>query len=376
MTTLSELRKTIDRLAPERLAESWDNVGLQLGNPQADVSGIITVLECDLATVEEAVAKKCNTIVAHHPLIFRPINNLRTDTYTGAIMGAILENKIGFIAAHTNLDKSPIGTNKVMADMLSLTDLQWLHPEAPTPLQKLVIFVPKGNEEAVMDAIDAAGGGKIGNYGKCSFRVEGTGTFQGDASTNPTIGEPGSYEKVEEVRLETIVPQSVSAQVVKAAIAAHPYEEVAYDLYPLELKGKVEWGLGYIGELNKSAEPWNGATPTMRQFSEFAREKFKTEFCLGIGAPDRPIKRVAVSSGAGGHCIRTLPGNNFDLLVTGEVSWHDAVMARYKKMNVLCLGHFASETFAAEALAKVLKDELPDLPIEAASSAQDAFWQV
>jgi len=374
--TLKQLAQVVNDLAPERLAESWDNVGLQIGDPDMAVDGIVTVMECDTTTVEEARRLGANVIIAHHPLVFKPLSKLMLDTYQGETIGAIIRERMGFICAHTNLDKSPIGTNRVMADIISLKHTRVLHPARIDSPRKLVVYVPPGHEQKLLDAIDEAGGGRIGKYSRCSFRSEGTGTFEGDETTNPVLGEAGVFQQVHELRLEAIVPPEKVEKVVEAVIAAHPYEEVAYDLYALDPRGETPWGLGIKGELDLSTPVWRGQVPTLEEFSNICRELFQTDFLLVVGDSQRPIRRVAVSSGAGGHSISSLTGDGFDVLVTGEINYHSAVEARYKEIAVVCVGHFASETFVAEALAAQLQKHLPEVRATASRSSIDPFWSV
>jgi dinuclear metal center YbgI/SA1388 family protein len=373
--TLRNVAQALNEFAPERLAEPWDNVGLQLGDPDMAVARILTVLECDLQTVDEAVRIGANCIVAHHPLIFRPLKSIQTDTYQGETIAALLRENIGFICAHTNLDKSPQGTNRVMTDILTLKHIRLLHPPEGEAPRKLVVFAPVGHEKVIIDAIDEAGGGRIGHYSKCTFRTEGTGTFEGDETTNPVLGEAGIFQQVLESRIEAIVPADRVNAVVEAVIAAHPYEEVAYDLYRLDQKADSPYGLGLRGELDLATPIWRGQVPTLEEFATRCRELFQTSHVLVVGDRERPVRRVAVSSGSGGHSIQSLTGDGFDVLVTGEITFHHAVEARYKEMAVVCVGHFASETFVAEALVPLLGRAFPEVPVSASRTSRDPIWQ-
>jgi putative NIF3 family GTP cyclohydrolase 1 type 2 len=188
MPTLGQIAAAMERLAPSRLAESWDNVGLQIGDPRQEVSRIVTALECDPAVVAEAREAGAQAVVAHHPLFFRPATSLRTDTYTGRTIADLVAAGMGFLAAHTNVDKTRWGTNGLMARRLKLRDVGFLHPETHEPLEKLVVFVPTGHYSKIIDAIDDAGGGCIGRYRRCTFRTRGTGGFQGDETAGHRQG--------------------------------------------------------------------------------------------------------------------------------------------------------------------------------------------
>lgn len=370
MPTLSEIARYLDEVAPERLAESWDNVGLQLGNPSLEASGVLTTLECDPDTVREARDAGANVIVAHHPLLFRPAKKILADTYTGETIAAILGAGMGFICAHTNLDKAPWGTNRVLADRLGLEAVDFLHREPGPRLQKLVVFVPDGSERDIIDAIDSAGGGVIGNYRRCSFRAKGVGGFQGGEGSNPAIGQAGQYEETPEWRLESVASESIMPAVVAAVIEAHPYEEVAYEVYPIEGRAAAEYGLGLVGTLRGSEE-----APSLEDFARRVGKALETDYLLAIGPKEKPIKRVGVSSGSGGHSVSALPGRSVDVLVTGELTYHSAVEARHKGLAVICAGHFASETFVAEALADRLAKQFPGLKAAVSASSTDPFWR-
>jgi len=351
MATLRDLARAFDAHAPESLAESWDNVGLQLGDPAKIVRRVLTCLEVDPEVVKEAVDLKADAIVAHHPVLFKPPKSIRAGTYQGDVVRALCKHDIGLIVAHTNLDKVAWGTNRVMAHRLGLMNTRLLHPEPASHLRKLVVFVPDGSEAAMIDALDAAGAGHIGRYKRCTFRTQGIGGFQGDETTHPTIGTAGKYEETGEWRLETVAPSDKMPAIVAAMLKAHPYEEVAYDVYILDRRPDPIHGYGLLGDL-PDREP-----VTLDMIARRASMAFSTEFCLVVGDGAKIVHRVAVSSGSGGHSVQVLAGDACDVLITGEMTYHVATEARHKGLAVVCVGHFASEAFVAQALATFIVGE-------------------
>jgi len=212
MATVGTIAAYIEELAPLHWAESWDNVGLQVGDPAAAVQRVLVALELTDAVVEEAERLGCDLVVVHHPPLFRPLKALRFDSRPARRLLRLIRSGIALYAAHTNLDQAPGMTNDTLAAAAGLTECEVLKPTGEERYVKLVVFVPKGHEDAVRDALAGAGAGHIGNYSHCTFQVPGIGTFLPLEGTNPFIGQQGRLERVEELRLETIVPESVAAR--------------------------------------------------------------------------------------------------------------------------------------------------------------------
>ncbi|MQL53145.1 Nif3-like dinuclear metal center hexameric protein, partial [Desulfofundulus thermobenzoicus] len=236
----------LEGLAPLELAEPWDNPGWQLGDPGVPVERVLLSLDVDEGVCREAIEMSARLIITHHPLFFKEIKEIRLDSPRGALVAGLIKAGIGVYAAHTNLDSARWGVNDALARRLNLRDIQVLRPVREKYL-KLVVFVPLDHVDGVREALGKAGAGWIGNYSDCTFGVQGTGTFRPREGTNPYIGTRGQLEKVPEVRLETILPKRLEKQVIEAMLRAHPYEEVAYDLYPLANSFPTGRGLGRVG---------------------------------------------------------------------------------------------------------------------------------
>jgi dinuclear metal center YbgI/SA1388 family protein len=328
-------------LYPPDLAEDWDNVGLQVGDPAAPVERVLIALDAGEAAVAAAGERGAQLLLTHHPLLFKPLRRLTPDDPVGRVVWQAVRNGVAVVSAHTNLDVAVDGLNDWLAARLQLTAVEPLQSAAGN-LVKLVVFVPADHVEAVADALFAAGAGHIGGYDQCSFRAPGVGTFRPGPGTKPFIGQTGCREQVEEMRLETVVPQRRLSRVLEKLFKAHPYEEVAYDLLPLAnpLPGT---GLGRIGRL---VEP--------RPLAALADGLKTTLGCQAVrlvGAPQRLIGKVAVCGGSGAGLIQEAKRRGADVLVTGDVKYHEARLAEDLELALLDAGHFATERLAVEGLA-------------------------
>jgi len=252
----------IEKLAPKKLACDWDNPGMMVGDFSKSVDKILTVLTVTEQTIDYAINNGYGMIVAHHPLIFNAIKSIRSDLPLGKVLYKAIKNDLVIYSAHTNLDVAFGGVNDVLAGALKLENVSVLKPTVNEDLKKVVIYTPKGYEDAVRNALFQAGAGHIGNYSHCSFNVQGYGTFKPLEGTQPFIGNIGNMEKADEIRIETVVPASIVNKVINAMFKVHPYEEVAYDVYPLDNK-KLELGLGRIGTLKNEM--------SLREFSSYVK---------------------------------------------------------------------------------------------------------
>src|SRR5690606_34132191 len=226
---VSEVTQYLESLAPRADQESYDNSGLLTGNPEQEITGILITLDCIETIVEEAIQKKCNLIIAHHPIIFKGLKKITGSNYVERTVLKAIKNDIAIYAIHTNLDNVHTGVNMKIAEKIGLKNLKILAPKSNT-LTKLVTFIPKGNAQEVLDALHKAGAGQIGDYKNCSFSVTGTGTLMPTEKTNPYIGKALKQEQVEEDRVEVIFPAHLEGKMVQALKKAHPYEEAAYYL--------------------------------------------------------------------------------------------------------------------------------------------------
>jgi dinuclear metal center YbgI/SA1388 family protein len=339
----------MELLAPRQLAYDWDNVGLQLGDPRGTVEKILVTLDIDERVLHEAISAGADFIISHHPLIFRPLKALRTDLPVGRLIAAALAAGIRIYAAHTNLDIADGGVNDILAAQLGLTRVKVLQVTGHENLEKIVVFVPDGYENPVRDAMAEAGAGWIGNYSHCFFQAAGTGMFKPLEGSSPFLGEQGRLERVNEFKLETIIPSSLRSRVIKAMIKAHPYEDVAYDTYPLCNQGKP-YGLGRIGEISSPC--------SLEQFCEFIKEKLKLEEVHVTGDLSRVIKKVAVCGGSGGDLVHEASFSGADVLVTGDLKYHNALDARTLDLAVIDAGHAATERVIVPALCAYLRQKI------------------
>lgn len=338
----------VDARYPERDAAAWDRVGLQVGDPDDPVTAVLVCLDITDLTLDEAARRGVDLILAHHPLLLRPLTSLSPSTASGRLALRAARSGIGILAAHTNLDAAVPGTSDPMAEILSLTDV---HPLAPQPAPgtghqvKLVTFVPHEDTPAVLAALANAGAGVIGEYDHCSFRVSGTGTFRPSAAAHPALGEREQLNEVAEDRLEIVVPRARLAAVVAALTEAHPYEEVALDAYPLveppaprEARQK---GLGLVGNLPQAT--------VLREIAEALAARLPAPGLRVAGDLASPIRRVAVCGGAGDSLIEEALAEEADLYVTGDLRHHPTLDARTMGLALIDAGHYSTEAAALPA---------------------------
>lgn len=366
--TVSNIAGIIEELAPLAWAESWDNVGLQVGDPDRPAGRVLVALELTGGVVEEAVAAQANLIVVHHPAIFKPLKALRFDTPGGHRLERLIQAGIGVYAAHTNLDQAPGCTNDTLAAAAGLENYQVLMTIGEEKYVKLAVFVPRGHEDAVRNALARAGAGHIGNYSHCTFQSPGTGTFLPLEGTNPYLGQQGKLEYADELRLETILPETRVRKAVQAMAGAHPYEEVAYDLIPLANPGR-ERGHGRIGQL---AQP-----VTLGELAARLKQTLGIANLRMVGDPDRLITTVAVGAGSGGMLVPHAARRGAQVLITGDVDYHDAQDAADAGLCILDVGHWASERIVVAPLAAYLRRKLQEAGLEAevveAQAGSDPF---
>ncbi len=349
-----EALAAIERFAPAALAESWDNVGLLIGDTNAPLHGILVAFDATTAVLEEARCFKANLVVTHHPLIFHAIKAVTTRDPIQRLVLNFVRSQTALIAVHTNLDNAPQGLNQRLAEMLRLTNPRPLLPH-PTAFAKLAVFVPVADWQRVYDAMAAAGAGVFGHYSHCSFRAPGLGTFKPLTGAQPKIGSIGTVEEVDEVRLEMIVAIGRLDDAIGAMRAAHPYEEVAFDVYPLLPDTvRAEAGSGRVGRL---ARPLR-----LREFARHVQRTLGARHLRVVGDDDRLVERVAVCTGAGASFIEQA-ARAADVYVTGDVKHHEALLARDLGLALVDPGHATSERHAIDLLAGVLANELPSLPV-------------
>jgi dinuclear metal center YbgI/SA1388 family protein len=345
---IQDLVGLIHKLYPPALAEDWDNVGLQVGDPIAPVDCLMVCLDPTEATLDAAIAAGAQALVSHHPLIFRPLKSLVPGDEIGRILFRAVREGIAVISAHTNLDRAANGLNDWLAARLGVSDPQVLAGGSDGGLLKLVVFVPVGYESRVAEAMHKTGAGKIGRYDQCSFRTTGIGTFRAGPGTQPFLGCEGVAEEVREIRLETVLPKELAGKVVTRMLKVHPYEEVAYDLIPLA-NSRPGIGLGRIGRL---------AVPvTLAEFVDQVKQALDIPALRLVGAASEKVAKVALCGGSGASLLREAARQGADVLVTGDVKYHEARMAESLGMGLVDAGHFATERLMVGELASRLKAE-------------------
>lgn len=338
---VEQIIRHMEGLAPKAIAENWDNPGLHIGDPKKEVKKILVALDPVEEVAEEAVKEKADMLITHHPFFFDTVRTLREDRAPGRITALLIRNDVALYCAHTNLDNARGGINDYLAKLLGVEGVKALEPLEAGRYEKIVVFVPEGYEKKVFSVMSEAGAGWIGNYSHCTFRTKGIGTFKPGENTAPFIGEEGKLEQVKEYRVETIVPVERIDAVIKAMLAVHPYEEVAYDLYTLENK---RWDIG-PGRIGTLAE----ATPLV-EFIGKVKHRLDLKQIRYSGRPHRVIKRVALCGGSGGSLINIAAKMGADVFLTGDVKHHDAHRAAELGMAVVDAGHYGTEKVAPEII--------------------------
>ncbi len=334
---VKELVSELERFAPSCLQESYDNAGLNVGFPDAEINGVLICVDVVPEVVDEAIAKGCNMIVSHHPLIFPNIKRITGSNNVEKSIIKALQNNISIYCGHTNFDKAQNGVSKKMCEKLGLKNCTVIDAEKHL-LRKIAVFVPESHADAVRKAMFLAGAGTIGYYDECSFNVNGTGTFRAGEKCNPFVGEIGKQHHEAEVKIEVICPSYLQAKVVSAMLKVHPYEEPAFDIYQIENQWE-QVGLGAIGELAEEI--------TEDELFETVKQTFKVGNIRHSAKTGRKIRRVAVCGGSGASYIRTAIAMKADAYITADIKYHDWFLAE-GKILLLDIGHYESEQFTKE----------------------------
>jgi dinuclear metal center YbgI/SA1388 family protein len=350
---IQDITSFLENIAPGYLQESYDNAGLLTGNPQWQCSGIITSLDATEDVVAEAIEKKCNLIVAHHPIIFGGLKKITGKNYVERTVIAAIKNNIAIYAIHTNLDNLINGVNGKMADMLGLVNRQILQPKNGL-IKKLSVFVPEAHAEKVRQAIFEQGGGQIGNYSECSFNITGEGTFKAGAGANPFIGNIGERHTEKELRVEMVFQQWKQSSVIKAMLQAHPYEEVAYDISTLDNE-YAPAGSGLMGDLSEALEE--------PAFLQKIKQSFKLELIRHTAFTGKKVKKVALCGGAGSFLIKAAIASGADFYITSDIKYHDFFDAE-GKLVIADIGHYESEQYTIDLLFDILKEKFHNFAVQ------------
>jgi len=350
--TIREIISYLESVAPPAYQESYDNAGLIIGDPESTVTSALITLDVTEAIIDEAIETGCELIISHHPILFKGIKRLNGNSYVERCVIKAIKNDIAIFAAHTNLDSILGGVNSKICEKIGLTNTIILAP-AKDQLLKLVTFIPEDHLDKVREAVFAAGAGEIGKYDKCSFSTEGLGTFRGGDDTNAYVGEKGEFHFEKEARFETILHKHSKNSVINALLKAHPYEEVAYDLFPLE-NVLPEVGAGMIGEL-PGAE--NEIDFLSRLLDIFGCKSIRHTYLLG-----KPVKKVAVCGGSGSFLLPAAIAAGADIYVTADMKYHDFFEAE-EKIIIADIGHYESEQFTKELFYEILIKKFPNFAL-------------
>jgi len=350
--TIKEIIQELENFAPLSLQEDYDNSGLLIGSNDWEASGALVSLDCTEAVIEEAIKHKCNLVIAHHPLIFSGIRKLSGDSYVERAIVKALKNDIAIYACHTNIDNIHLGVNYKIAQKLGLKNVEILLPKHGI-IKKLVTFVPTNHHQKVLDALFEAGAGQIGNYDNCSFNLDGEGTFRGNAHSTPFVGKPNELTLEKEVRIETIFESHLQTKIIKSLLAAHPYEEVAYDIYSLDNKHNLR-GSGMIGLLE--------IENTENDFLSFVKKTFKVPFIKHTQKRAKSIKKVAVCGGSGRFLLKSAISAQADVFITSDFKYHEYFDAD-GKILLIDVGHYESEQFTPEIFYEIIKKKFSTFAI-------------
>jgi dinuclear metal center YbgI/SA1388 family protein len=357
---LREIITYLEELAPRSLQESYDNTGLQVGDPQLEVSGILVALDVSEGVLLEAEKLGFNLVLSHHPVIFGGLKSITGKNASERIVKMAIQKNMAIYSGHTNFDAISGGVNTALAERLGLVGQRILAPLNES-LRKVVVFVPHPQLEQVRQAMFEAGAGHIGDYDSCSFNLEGTGTFRGGEQSNPFTGKAGEFHQEAEIRLETIVPLSRLSRLISAMCDAHPYEEVAYDVYPLENSDPLR-GSGLIGRLEDPMEE--------EVFMAFLKDRFRAPVIRHSALRGKKVQKVAVCGGAGAFLLGKARAAGADVFVTGDVKYHQFSEAE-GQLVIMDIGHFESEQFTRELFYDLLMKKFPKFAVRLSETEEN-----
>jgi len=364
-TRVRDVITQLQAIAPEEHALAWDKVGLQLGDPGKACVRVLTALELTDAVVDEAARRKADLLVLHHPVIFDPLTNVREDSAAGKRVVRLIRASAAVYVMHTNFDASPHSMTAEMLRRLGAAKAERAAPKPNAGRVKIAVFCPKDHTDRVRTAMGAKGAGVIGEYELCSFSAPGTGTFRGSEAASPFVGEAGRFERAEEDRLEMICPQARFTDVITAMVRAHPYEEPAYDIYPLRDFLADEHFI-WTGELDEALR--------LDELAARVSERVARGGAVFVAGKRRGrIRRVAAASGGGKSLLRAVAALGTDCFITGEIGHHGARWVEGAGFPVIAGGHYETEVMFGEIVARLLRARLPELQIRAARSLRAPF---
>lgn len=351
--TVKDIANLIEEYAPTSLQETYDNVGLLIGNSSMEVRGVLITLDITEEVMNEALNLQCNVIVSHHPLIFRGLKQITGSNETERCVQQAIKNDIAIYAAHTNLDNVLNGVNGKIAEKLHLTNIKILVPK-DKQLSKLITFVPHDKADKVRKELFEAGAGHIGNYDECSFNSQGNGTFKAKDKANPYVGELNKLHWEAETRIEVILPNYLTGKVIAALTKAHPYEEPAYDIISLSNKWATI-GAGIVGELGTEIDEI--------QFLAQLKDIFELKTLKYTAPLGKKIKKVAVCGGSGSEFLKDAISANADVYISGDFKYHDYFEAK-NRILIADIGHYESEQYTKDVFYEIITKKMPKFAVQ------------
>ncbi len=346
---ISDVIKELEKLAPLSLQESYDNSGLLVGNEDLKTNGALICLDSIEEVIDEAINKSINLVISHHPILFSGLKSITGKNYVERVIAKAIKNDIAIYAIHTNLDNIKNGVNKKIGELIGLKNLKILDPKKGL-LKKLVFFAPTENSEKIKDSIFKAGGGKIGEYDYCSYTSEGIGSFRASMNSNPYAGEKGKIHRENELRVEIVLPNYLEKNIIRELLLAHPYEEVAYDIYSLENSWN-EVGSGMIGELEEPIP--------LLDFLDQIKVKLNTACIRHTKEISKTVKKIAICGGSGSFLLNKAIAEKADVLVTSDFKYHQFFDTN-EKIVIADVGHFESEQFTTSLIQDYLQEKIPN----------------
>ena len=349
---IQELTSYLENYAPLNYQENYDNSGLIVGNKNKEIKKALISLDCTEAVIDEAIKNKCDIVISHHPIVFKGLKKFNGNNYVERVVIKAIQHHIAIYAIHTNLDSVHNGVNAKICEKIGLVNCQILEPKANL-LRKLVFFVPTANAQNVKHHVFKAGAGQVSNYSECSFNVAGVGTFKANDAANPFVGEINETHEEPEMRIEVIYPTGAEKKIINALIKNHPYEEVAYDIYPIENKHQLV-GSGMIGELETEVDSLT--------FLQLLKDKMQLSVIRHTQILNKSIKKVAVCGGSGSFLLNKAIQANADAFVTADFKYHEFFDADGNLM-IADIGHFESEQFTQHLLLEIITNKFPKFAI-------------
>ena len=349
---LGQLTSYLESIAPLAYQEDYDNAGLIVGHPDQEIHQALISLDCIEAVVDEAIATGCQLIISHHPIVFKGLKKFNGKTYVERVVEKAIRNNIALYAIHTNLDNIHTGVNARICQTLGLQNCHILAPKHGL-LKKLVTYVPDEHAERVRNALFHAGAGNIGDYSECSFSSAGSGTFKGGDDTNPYVGQPGERHTESEVKVETVYPANLESKIIMALVLAHPYEEVAYDLYMLTNQHQ-QVGSGMVGELEMPMDE--------DKFLFLVKDRLGAQVIRHTALRHKTVKKVAVCGGAGGFLLKQAIATGADFFITADYKYHEFFDAD-GRIVIADVGHFESEQFTQQLLLEIIQKKFSNFAV-------------